>query len=64
MRIAYFEIQNFRKLKSCRIEIGKRETLLVGANNSGKTSAIEAFILFLKKERNKELATTDFTLSN
>ena len=64
MRIAYFEIQNFRKLKSCRVEIGERETLLIGANNSGKTSAIEAFILFLKKERNKEIVTTDFTLSN
>lgn len=64
MRIAYFEIQNFRKLKSCRVEIGKRETLLVGANNSGKTSAIEAFILFLEKNRNKEIVTTDFTLSN
>jgi len=64
MKIAYFEIQNFRKLKSCRIEIGERDTLLVGANNSGKTSAMEAFILFLKKERNKEIVTTDFTLSN
>lgn len=64
MKIAHIEIQNFRKLRSCRVEIGERETLLVGANNSGKTSAIEALILFLKNDRNKEIRTTDLTLSN
>jgi len=64
MKIAYFEIQNFRKLKSCRLELGSKETVLVGANNSGKTSAMEALILFLKKDKNKEITTTDFTLSN
>lgn len=64
MKIAYFEIQNFRKLKSCRLELGSKETVLVGANNSGKTSAMEALILFLKKNKNKEITTTDFTLSN
>lgn len=64
MKITYFEIQNFRKLKSCRLELGDKETVLVGANNSGKTSAMEALILFLKKDKSKEITTTDFTLSN
>jgi predicted ATP-dependent endonuclease of OLD family len=64
MKISYFEIQNFRKLKSCRLELGSKETVLVGANNSGKTSAMEALILFLKKDKNKEITTNDFTLSN
>ena len=64
MNIAFVEIQNFRKLKSCRIEIALQETILVGANNSGKTSAMDAMILFLKKSRRKDIATTDFTLSN
>lgn len=64
MKIAFFEIQNFRKLKSCRIELGNKETVFVGANNSGKTSAMDALILFLKKDRRKDIATTDFTLSN
>jgi len=64
MRIAHFEIQNFRKLKSCRVELGNKETVFVGANNSGKTSAMDALILFLKKDRRKDIATTDFTLSN
>lgn len=64
MKVIFFEIQNFRKLKSCRLELGNKETVLVGANNSGKTSAMEALILFLKKDKNKEISTTDFTLSN
>ena len=64
MNIAFVEIQNFRKLKSCRVEIASQETILVGANNSGKTSAMDSMILFLKKSRRKDIATTDFTLSN
>ena len=64
MRIEFVEIQNFRKLKACRIEIGNEQTIFVGANNSGKTSAIDALILFLKNSRPHYLATTDFTLSN
>jgi predicted ATP-dependent endonuclease of OLD family len=64
MNIAFIEIQNFRKLKTCRVEIAEQETILVGANNSGKTSAMDALILFLKKSRHKDIATTDFTLSN
>jgi len=64
MNIAFVEIQNFRKLKSCRVEIASQETILVGANNSGKTSAIDSMILFLKKSRRKDIVTTDFTLSN
>ena len=64
MNIVFVEIQNFRKLKSCRVEIASQETILVGANNSGKTSAMDAMILFLKKNRRKDIAGTDFTLSN
>jgi len=64
MKIAFVEIQNFRKIKSCRVEIALQETIFVGANNSGKTSAMDSMILFLKKSRRKDIATTDFTLSN
>jgi predicted ATP-dependent endonuclease of OLD family len=64
MNIAFVEIQNFRKLRACRVEIAEKETIFVGANNSGKTSAMDALILFLKKSRRKDFATTDFTLSN
>lgn len=64
MKMAFVEIQNFRKLKACRVDIAEQETIFVGANNSGKTSAMDALILFLKKSRHKDFATTDFTLSN
>lgn len=64
MNVAFVEIQNFRKHKACRLKLDKAQTILVGANNSGKTSAIDAMILFLKKSRRKDIATTDFTLSN
>jgi predicted ATP-dependent endonuclease of OLD family len=62
MQIIHVDIQNFRKLKVCRVEFSKKETIFVGANNSGKTSAMDALMLFLKKR--KEIRTTDFTLSN
>ncbi|WP_050946452.1 AAA family ATPase [Vibrio coralliilyticus] len=64
MKIAHIDIQNFRKLKSCRVELAKTSTIFVGANNSGKTSAMDALIMFLKKAKRKELSTTDITLSN
>ena len=38
--------------------------MFVGANNSGKTSAMDALIIFLIRTRQKDLCTTDFTLSN
>lgn len=62
MNIEFIDIQNFRKLKKCRIDISKKETVFVGANNSGKTTAMEALIKFLKKR--KSFSTRDFTLSN
>ena len=60
--ITKIKLQNFRKLKSCRIEFSDKETLFVGANNSGKTSAMDALIFFLK-DKNK-FTTKDFTLTN
>lgn len=64
MRVAFVDIHNFRKLKNCRVDFSEKETIFVGANNSGKTSAMDALIMFLKKEKWKKLTTTDFTLSN
>lgn len=64
MKLKFLELQNFRKLSSCKIDIAAEQTLFVGANNSGKTSAMDAIILFLKKSRRRDIAITDFTLSN
>ena len=62
MHIEFVEIQNFRKLRSCRVEFAEKTTVFVGANNSGKTAAMDALIWFLSEK--KQLTTTDFTLSN
>ncbi|KTD73773.1 ATP-dependent endonuclease [Legionella tucsonensis] len=64
MQIAHIDIQNFRKLKACRVELSQKETIFVGANNSGKTSAMDALILFLKCSKRRDISTSDFTLSN
>ena len=64
MKISHIDIQNFRKLKTCRVELADKSTIFVGANNSGKTSAMDALIMFLKKSKRREISTTDITLSN
>lgn len=47
MQIKHLEIANFRKLHSVRIDLSAETTLLVGANNSGKSSAMLALRKFL-----------------
>jgi predicted ATP-dependent endonuclease of OLD family len=47
MHITFVEICNFRKLRSVRVDFTKKTTLFVGANNSGKTSAMLALRYFL-----------------
>ena len=62
MRIDHIHIRNFRKLKNCRIDLNKEQTIFVGANNSGKTSAMSAIIWFLKDQN--RFTTREFTLTN
>jgi predicted ATP-dependent endonuclease of OLD family len=62
MKIEFVHIQNFRKLKDCRIDFSEKETVFVGANNSGKTTAMDALILFFKAKNN--FTPRDFTLFN
>ena len=62
MYIAFIEIQNFRKLKSVRVDFHQEKTLFVGPNNSGKTSAMLCLGHFLVDPGRFD--TNDFTLSN
>jgi len=62
MNISFIELKNFRKLQCCKIEFSNQETVFVGSNNSGKTSAMDALILFLRDK--KDFKTQDITLSN
>jgi predicted ATP-dependent endonuclease of OLD family len=50
MKINFVRIKNFRKLKNCKIVFSDKETIFVGANNSGKTTAIDALITFLERK--------------
>ena len=62
MRIKFVEISNFRKLKSTHIDFDKQKTIFVGANNSGKTSAMVALRYFLLAPT--RLALRDITIAN
>ena len=66
MIIDFVEVQNFRKLKSARIDFAADTTVCVGANNSGKTSAMMALSLFLGKQgaNQRHFRCDDFTLMN
>ena len=60
MRILAINIQNFRKLLQCRIDFSKKTTIFVGANNSGKTSAMDALGKFLA---GRSFTFNDITIS-
>lgn len=51
MLIKFVEIANFRKLLSARVDLAEKQTLFVGANNSGKSSAMLALRRFLVPRR-------------
>lgn len=61
LKIDSIDIQNFRKLFQCHIDFSDNTTLFVGANNSGKTSAMDALGKFLA---DRQFVFNDFTLSN
>ena len=61
MRITSIAIQNFRKLLECHIDISKQTALFVGANNTGKTSTIDALAKFLA---NRSFVFNDITIAS
>lgn len=62
MKIQSVHIRNYRKLKNCHIDFGEKATVFVGANNSGKTSAISAIVWFLKNT--ERFTLKEFTATN
>lgn len=64
MKIDKVVVRNFRRLQGCEIEFGETSTLFVGANNSGKTSAMDALSLFLRENDQYKFQTRDVTLYN
>lgn len=61
MNINFVEIQNFRRLAKIRIDFSDKTTLFVGANNSGKTSAITVLRYFLTHQ--KDFSAYDIPLA-
>lgn len=62
MHIQYVEVGNFRKLQAVRIDFADEATVFVGANNSGKTSAMVALRRFLVDRAN--FSINDLTLTH
>lgn len=61
MKIEKVEINNFRLLKNTSLSLQEKTTVIVGRNNSGKTSLTEIFRRFSKRDRFK---LEDFSLSS
>lgn len=62
MKLKFIELRNYRKLKSTRINFDEKRTLFVGANNSGKTSAMLSLRTFLGDT--KKLTLRDVSIAN
>lgn len=64
MWIEFVEIANFRKLLSARVGLSSQKTVFVGANNSGKTTAITALRYFLVDRERSKFCFNDFTIAH
>ncbi|WP_340608384.1 ATP-dependent nuclease [Xenorhabdus bharatensis] len=49
MKISSFKLKNYRRLSDITLTLDDKTTILVGANNSGKTSCIKALYTFLSR---------------
>lgn len=60
MKLSKVTIRNFRRLENVTIDVEERETVFVGPNNSGKTSATAIFRAFLGS---REFKIHDFSVA-
>jgi len=63
MRITKIDITNFRKLENISVALDENVTLIVGRNNSGKTSLTELIYKFIKCE-NSSFSFDDFSIAS
>ena len=61
MLIKHVEIENFRLLRDVALGLEERTTLIVGRNNSGKTSIAELFRRLLS-DKSPAFRLEDFSL--
>ena len=60
MKVSIVSIRNFRRLEDVQFSLEDDQTVFVGPNNSGKTSAASAFRLFFRRS---EFTVNDFTVA-
>jgi predicted ATP-dependent endonuclease of OLD family len=60
MKLIQASVRSFRRLENVLVDFEKSETVFVGPNNSGKTSAADIFRLFLKSG---DFTIHDFSVS-
>jgi putative ATP-dependent endonuclease of OLD family len=56
-------IRNFRLLKDLELDLEKDLSLVLGKNNSGKTSILSALDKFINQSENKKISSDDFNIS-
>ncbi|MBB3872923.1 ATP-dependent nuclease [Brevundimonas mediterranea] len=53
MYLHSYRLKNYRRLRDVRVELAPDISIFVGANNSGKTSATQAIIMFLSGAKDR-----------
>ena len=64
MKLKKATIENFRMLKNVALTIEDLVTVIVGRNNSGKTSFTELFYRFFSDDRKASFCFEDFSISS
>ena len=60
MQLHSCHIRNLRRLRDAHVDLAGTTTTFVGANNSGKTTAAQAFVLFLNSPARGKFSVHDF----
>lgn len=63
MKIKNARINNFRLLKDIILSFNDKTTVVVGRNNSGKTSLTEIFRRFFSETNSQKFKLEDFSIS-
>ena len=63
MLISKVKIRNFRLLRDTTLDLKKDISLLIGKNNTGKTSFLVLFEHFFNNINNKKFQYNDFPIS-
>lgn len=62
MKITKIEVNNFRLLKDFSLDLEEELSLIIGKNNTGKTSVLAALDKFLNSSEKKKITINDFNV--